>query len=155
MAVNKDEWSRDEFLNEVYEELYRRAATCMRGLPGDHTLQQMALINEVFLKLNGAGSSLWDDRTRFLATASQAKHQVLIDHARKHGRQKSTPSGERTPLDQVVIEFEEHAIELEALGAALKRLAERDPEIARAVELRSKVTGPSYIPGSTRRSSEA
>jgi RNA polymerase sigma-70 factor (ECF subfamily) len=133
--LGRDE-SLDELLEQVYGELHRRAANCMRGQPGDHTLQPTALINEVYLKLNGTGSSLWNDRTRFLATASRAMRQVLIDHARKRGRLKNEPPGERTPLDRVVVEFEEHALDLEALDAALERLAERDPTMARAVELR-------------------
>lgn len=108
----------------------------MRGQPGDHTLQATALISEVYLRLNCAGSSLREDRTRLLATAATAMRQVLVDHARKRGRQKNKPPGERTPLDQVVVEFEQHAIDLEALDTALRRLSDQDPESARAVELR-------------------
>lgn len=128
--------SRDALFAEVYEELRRRAANQMRGQRGDHTLQPTALINEVYLKLNRGGSSLWSNRTRFLATASQAMRQVLIDHARRRGRQKNKPPGEREPLDQVVVAYEENAIDLLALDSALNRLAEMDPEMTRAVELR-------------------
>lgn len=135
--------SKDEDLvAQLYEELHRRANRYMRGQRGDHTLQPTALINEAYMKLAAAGSSLWTDRTRFVATASRAMRQVLVDHARKKGQLKNSPPGNRTPLDQITIEFEENAIDLLALDDALNRLAERDPDMARAVELR-------YFGGST------
>lgn len=127
---------RDALLAEVYEELHRRAAMYMRGQRGDHTLQTTALINEAFVKLGEADSSLWRDRTRFIATASRAMRQVLIDHARRRKAEKRKPPGERVPLDRVLVQFEARAVDLVELDGALKRLEERDPEMARAVELR-------------------
>jgi len=130
------ESSDGELLAELYDELHRRANRYMRGQRGDHTLQPTALINEAYVKLSAAGSSLWTDKTRFIATASRAMRQVRADHARKRGQVKNTPPGDRTPLDQITIGFEENAIDLPALDDALNRLAARDSDMARAVELR-------------------
>ena len=127
---------RDELLDEVYDELHRRAAHYMRGEGKDHTLQASALINEAYVRLGAAGSSLWSDRTRFVATASRAMRHILIDHARRKRRGKHEPPGERVPLDGVLVEFENNAIDLLELDDALQRLEERDPEMTRAVEMR-------------------
>lgn len=121
---------------ELYDELHRRAIGYMRGQRGDHTLQPTALVNEAYMRLASAGNRAAGDRKHFLATASQAMRHVLVDHARQRTRLKKNPPGERMPLDQITVSFEENAVDLLVLNDALDRLAERDPDMARAVELR-------------------
>lgn len=132
----EDEKGDEELLAQLYDELHRRAIGYMRGQRADHTLQPTALVNEAYMRLANSGSSLWSDRPRFLATASRAMRHVLVDHARRRGRLKNSPPGERTPLDQITLGFEENALDLLALDEAIDSLAERDPDMARAVELR-------------------
>jgi len=128
--------SRDALLSELYSELHRRAAQCMRDQRPSHTLQPTALVHEVFLKMCGRADPVWRDRVRFLSVAAQAMRHVLVDHARSRGRAKRTPHGEQLGLDQVFIEYEDRALDLVALDAALHKLSGFDPQMARAVELR-------------------
>ena len=120
----------------LYAELRERAGHYMRGQPAGHTLQPTALVNEVYLKLSTSGDSTWNDRVHFLATASRAMRQVLVDHARCRAREKRTPPGTAVPLDQIVLGYEERAVDLMALDEALADLAGFDATMARAVELR-------------------
>ena len=121
--------------DSLYRELHRRAEHLMRGQPKNHTLQATALVNEVFLKLHGVDPST-EDRSHYLAVASRAMRQVLVDHARAKGRQKRNPNGEKLPLDDVMVSYEERAHDLVALDEAVARLGEFDETMARAVELR-------------------
>jgi len=61
---------------------------------------------------------------------------VLVDHARRRNRLKRTSPGERMALDQIVVSYEERALDLQALDAALQRLTEFDEPMARAIEMR-------------------
>ena len=123
------------FRRELYEELRKRAARCMADQPGHHTLQATALVHEIFLKLHAHEPS-WEDRKRFLAVASKAMRQILVDHARGRGRDKRRAPGERVALDDIAVTYDDRAIDLLALEDALTRLSEVDPEMAQAVELR-------------------
>jgi RNA polymerase sigma factor (TIGR02999 family) len=138
--MTSDDWSRDELLDglmeEVYGELHRRAENCMRGQPGDHTLQPSALINEAYLKLNRAGSSLWRDRTRFLATASQAMRQVLIDHAERRAAIKRGGDAQFVTFEESALGQTSNAEQLLSLNQALERLGEHDPRLVQIVEYR-------------------
>jgi RNA polymerase sigma factor (TIGR02999 family) len=125
----------DELLAELYTELRARAERFMRGQPRDLTLQTTALVNEACLKLFGQERLAGADRTHLLALASTAMRSVLVDHARARGRVKRLPPGERLPIDEVHVAFEERAIDLLALDEALKKLAAFDPCMARVVEL--------------------
>jgi RNA polymerase sigma factor (TIGR02999 family) len=125
----------DELLAELYTELRARAERFMRGQPRDLTLQTTALVNEACLKLFGQERLAGADRTHLLALASTAMRSVLVDHARARGRVKRLPPGERLPIDEVQVAFEERAIDLLALDEALKKLAVFDSCMARVVEL--------------------
>ncbi|HED65672.1 MAG TPA: sigma-70 family RNA polymerase sigma factor [Planctomycetes bacterium] len=122
--------------SELYQELRKRAAYLMRSQPKDHTLQATALVNEFFLKVHGQPGPKESDRARFLALASHVMRNLLVDHARGRNRRKRTPDGERVYLDEAVVSYEERALDLVALDEALEELAEFDPDMARAVEMR-------------------
>lgn len=130
-----DPAAQNELWQFLYRELHAHAARAMRAQRPDHTLQPTALVNEVWLRIEGSLGGL-HGREHFLATVSRAMRQVLVDAARKSKAHKRTPSGKRTPLEELVVEFEERSIDLEALDRALKTLAQADPEMARVVELR-------------------
>ena len=65
-----------------------------------------------------------------------ARSLVLVDHARRKGRDKRTPRGERRLLDVMVGAVEDRAHDLLALDEALDRLAAFDPQLERLVDLR-------------------
>lgn len=135
-ANNGDVTANEALLAAVYDELHQRAATLMRGQPATHTLQATALVNEAYIKLVGPRSLPFENRTHFLAVAATAMRQILVDHARSKGRAKRAALGARVPLDGLVVEYEQRAIDLDLLDRAMSDLAAFDPEMARAVELR-------------------
>ena len=65
--------------------------------------------------------------------------RILIDHARKHGRQRHGGEWKRVTLDTGVTEQADMGLEAEeliSLDAALDKLAAIDPREAQVVELR-------------------
>ena len=122
---------------ELYMQLRRLAALQMgRQSPG-HTLQTTALVNEAYLKLGERAD--WNSKAHFMAAAARAMRSILVDHARTKGRRKRRAEGVRVPLDAVLEAYEGEAFKIDALDAALERLAgrgEKGRQAARVVELR-------------------
>jgi RNA polymerase sigma factor (TIGR02999 family) len=127
--------AQDGLLGELYSELRRRAERFMRGQPRDLTLQTTALVHEACLKIFGQERLEGADRAHLLALASTAMRSVLVDQARARGRIKRLPPGERVPIDDLQVAYEDRAVDLLALDDALARLATFDPPMAKAVEL--------------------
>ncbi len=104
-----DERSVAELLPLVYAELKVIAARELDRGPegagggaggrwrGGHTLQPTALVHEAFLKLVG-NDKKWSGRDHFMAVASKAMRQVLVDHARKKNSDKRG-GGKRVELN--------------------------------------------------------
>lgn len=128
-----DASASQELFEIVYGDLRARAARLMQS-PG-HTLQPTAVVNEAWMKL-AANESAWENRGHFLAVASRAMRQVLVDHARAKKSQKRGGDSERVELDTAVQIFQERARDLVELDAALERLQAIDPSLMHLVELR-------------------
>ena len=73
---NADENDRNRLVALVYPELRRLAERHMRGERPDHTLRTSGLINEFFLDLARQEGQVWQNRSHFLAAASQAMRGV-------------------------------------------------------------------------------
>lgn len=131
-----DEAARAQLFTLLYDELHARAKRLARQHGGHETVCATAIVNEVFVRIAGAGACSWKDRDHFLAAASRAMRHVLIDYARARGRLKRTPDGVQLGIEEIVGHYEERAVDLEALDRALTRMVEFNPEMARAVELR-------------------
>lgn len=126
-----------ELFDRVYAQLHKQAAGLMQAQRQNHTLQASALVNEAYMKLVGGSSRQWNDRTHFFAVAARAMRSVLIDHARSKSRKKRSADGQqRVPLEEISLVYEERAVNLLDLDAALDELARRDETAARIVELR-------------------
>ena len=119
----------------LYVELHQIAKNHMADQAPQHTLQATALVHEAYLRLLTSKEERCRNRTHFLALASRAMRCVLVDHARRKYRTKRTAPGEQLPLDQIVVSFEERALDLPALDSALQRLSEFDLPMARAIEM--------------------
>lgn len=119
----------------VYEELRRLAMQYMRHERKDHTLQPTALVHESYLRLIGQRLPEFENRGHFYAVASQLMRQVLVDHARSHRAAKRGGGNTREDLGDFEPIVEGIRWDLLALDAALRRLAEENPEQAKAVEL--------------------
>jgi RNA polymerase sigma factor (TIGR02999 family) len=104
--------------------------------PG-HTLQPTALVHEAYLRLVGQVQITWDGRGHFYAAAADAMRRILIEHARKRGRQKRGGDWRRLTLDSVDLAQEPVPVEeIVSVDEAIRRLEERDERMARIVRLR-------------------
>jgi RNA polymerase sigma-70 factor, ECF subfamily len=120
----------------IYGELRRKAAYLLRNERQGHTLQATALVNEVFLKLEGNAKVQWQNRTHFFAVAARAMRHILVDYARQHRRDKRGGRAVFVPLDEALAVGPEVSADLLLLDQALDRLMAVDPRKAKVVELR-------------------
>ncbi len=123
----------------LYDELREMARREMSRERSSHTLQPTALVNEVYVRLVGGRDITFADRESFFAAAATAIRRVLVDHARRRGREKRGGGRLQVPLEGLDVAdpfepFEDE--ELLALDDALAKLAAMDPTKARIVELR-------------------
>lgn len=121
----------------VYGELRGLAARQLAAERPGHTLQATALVHEAFLRLMQQDSSGARTTSEFLGVAALAMRRILVDHARKRGRQKRGGGAAAvTVLDGLADQWGERAIDLVALDEVLAQLASRDAQKAKLVELR-------------------
>lgn len=121
----------------VYEELRKLAAQRMAHEAPGQTLDATALVHEAYLRLVGTQpQQRWDGRGHFFAAAAEAMRRILIDAARRKGSQKHGGGRQRLDLLDCELAVDSTGEELFAVDAALSKLAIREPELAKLVELR-------------------
>lgn len=120
----------------LYQELRHQARLHMRREAPGHVLQTTALVHETFLRLVEGDAVQLNDRTHFLAAAARVMRHVLIDLARRQGRQKRGARALHVPLAPDTLATDPHSVDLAALDQALDALAAFDARKARVVELR-------------------
>jgi RNA polymerase sigma factor (TIGR02999 family) len=132
-----DPQAAGQLLPLVYAELRRLAAQKLaREAPGQ-TLDATALVHEAYLRLVGnAPEQPWDSRGHFFAAAAEAMRRILVESARRKHRRKHGGGCQREDLDAAAVAAPVPDEDLLALDAALRKLAEQDPQKAQLVELR-------------------
>jgi RNA polymerase sigma factor (TIGR02999 family) len=136
-AAAGDRRAAADLLPLVYDELRKLAAARMAAEAPGQTLQPTALVHEAYLRLVGpADDRRWDGRGHFFAAAAEAMRRILVDAARRKGRDKHGGDRRRVDLEQAAPAAPDPRHDLVALDAALTRLAAEDPQAARLVELR-------------------
>ena len=135
-AGGGDAAASGKLFETVYAELRRIARRQLAASPPNATLSTTALVHEAYLRLSGDSRWAVRDRCHFFALAARAMRHVLVDHARRRGRQKRGGGAAVLDLDQHEVAAPERAEELVALDSALERLDAVDPELARLVEMR-------------------
>lgn len=103
---------------------------------GGSTLETTALVHEAYLKLAGNASGTWRDQAHFRAVASVAMRHILVDRARARATHKHGVGFTRVTLDDDSVAAADEPEALLAIDAALDRLSEVSPRLARVVELR-------------------
>ncbi len=133
-----DESAAETLLPLVYEELRKLAAHWLAHQPLGQTLQPTALVHEAFLRLVGdPGSQSWQNRGHFFSAAAVAIRRILVENARRKGRQKHGGDFRRQEIDlSANIAAPEIREDLIALDEALTKLSESAPQAAQLVELR-------------------
>jgi len=131
-----DQAALEHALPIIYRELRDLAAAHLAGERPGHTLQPTALVHEAYLRLVEGRPISYQDRTHFLAVASRAMRQVLVDHAVRRRAIKRGGTSHRVPLEATLILFEERCFDLIALDEALEHLSGIDATQSQIVELR-------------------
>jgi RNA polymerase sigma factor (TIGR02999 family) len=131
-----DPQAADHLLPLVYDELRRLAAQKLAQEKPGQTLQATALVHEAYLRLVGSKDPGWDSRGHFFAAAAEAMRRILVESARRKGRQKRGGGPARVDLEDAELACRMPPHELLALDEALAQLAVEDPVKARLVELR-------------------
>lgn len=138
------QWSRgdrdalDRVLPLVYEELRKIAARQLRHESPADSVDPTDLVHALYLQLVAQQRASWLNRSQFFAIAATMMRRILVDHARtrladKRGGTSITISltsladapAAGSPVSDVL-----------SIDRALERLAQRDPEHARIVEMR-------------------
>jgi RNA polymerase sigma factor (TIGR02999 family) len=129
--------SSDALLKLVYAELHRQAHRYLQKERAGHTLQTTALVHEAYLKLVGQKSVAWESRSHFFAIAATMMRRILIDYAKTKHRVRRGGIHSDLPLENALtISVGETDFDLLALDEALDRLAAKEVQLARVVELR-------------------
>src|SRR5437773_11539348 len=126
-----------QLLPLVYDELRRLAAARMAAEASGHTLQPTALVHEAYLRLVGGEQPQdWHGRSHFFAAAAEAMRRILVEAARRKGRERHGGGRQRLPLIDLDVAAEPPDEDLLALSEALDRLAAVNARAAELVKLR-------------------
>ncbi len=127
----------DSAIDALYADL-RQAARRERFRAGrPNTLQTTAVLHEAYIKLSNRDE--WESREHFLAVAATAMRHVLIDAARERMSAKRGSGIRPVALDEVDGVPDANAgddLQLIAVGGALQRLEQLDPDLAKLVDCR-------------------
>ena len=134
---DRGDGAADALLRLVYAELHRQAPRYLQKERAGHTLPTTALVHEAYLKLAEQKSVAWESRSHFFAIAATMMRRILIDYAKTKHRVKRGGVHSDLPLENALtIGVGETDFDLLALDEALDRLAAKEAQLARVVELR-------------------
>jgi len=135
-AADGDPDALDRAFQIVYEELKWLAGRQRSRWSGDYTLNTTALVHEAYVKLVGSTGSAWNDRAHFLAVATRAMRQILVNYAEQRRAEKRGGGSPHVSLSDVNPVAPGSEDEVLALHDALSRLATVNERQARVVEAR-------------------
>ena len=133
-AVKGDAAAARRVYEQLYDELHRVARAQRRSWQGNETLNTTALIHEAYLKL--IGSSAFENRAHFFASASRAMRQVLVSYARERAAEKRGGGVPNVTLRTGPQVDDRGLLDMIALDEALTRLAEESERGCRIAECR-------------------
>jgi len=122
-----------DVFDRVYDELRRMAAGQVRADAGV-SFSPTELVHEAYLRLFACQAPSFADRAYFFAAT--AMRRVRVDHARTRRAVKRGGGQRRVDLDSGAAAVPEPDLDLVALDQALNKLAAKDPDRAKLVELR-------------------
>lgn len=133
----------DQLFPLVYRELHSLAKSQRKRWSGNDTLNTTSLLHEVYLKLADQHAPAWKNRSHFLAVASRAMRQILIDYAKRRNRAKRGGGYLHVSFEEMREALrmpggltDERLDALAALDASLDRLEAANPRHSRIVECR-------------------
>lgn len=127
----------DDIYAIVYDELKRMATYKIRQENPDLTYSRTELVHETYLKMLNQSEISFNDKSHFLAIASNCMRQVLIDHARKKSADKRGGNPERkTYVDEMFSRDKDMVNELLDIDEALDRLAKLNSRLSSVVTMK-------------------
>jgi RNA polymerase sigma factor (TIGR02999 family) len=132
-----DSNAAEQLLPLVYEELRKLAAQRLAEEKPGQTLQPTALVHEAYVRLVDVDFvQPWDSRGHFFAAAAEAMRRILVEQARRKGRERHGGGLKRVDLLADEIAATPSDDQILALDAALTRLAAVRPQAAELVKQR-------------------
>jgi RNA polymerase sigma factor (TIGR02999 family) len=132
-----DPHAAEQLLPLIYDELRRLAAEKMSQEKPGQTLQATALVHEAYMRLvDGEKVQQWDSRSHFFAAAAEAMRRILVESARRKGRQKHGGTMQSVDLDENQWVTNTKPEQLLAVDEALSKLEQEDSTAAAIVKLR-------------------
>ena len=128
--------SAEELFPLVYNELRRLAGARMAGEVRQHTLQATALVHEAWLRMVRDEDRSWENKASFFSAASLAMRRILVEHARRKGRQKRGGAQKRVDLEITDLADSEPDEKIVLVEDALIQLEQRHPEWAKIVVMK-------------------
>jgi RNA polymerase sigma-70 factor (ECF subfamily) len=135
-SQSRGEHSIEQLLPVVYEELRLMAQRRLRHERDVHTLSPTELVHEAYLRLTGTKEVTERGRAYFFAAAAQAMRRIVVDHARRRGRQKRGGGRIAITLDDQLEFTNDAGVELPDIDDGLRQLALIAERPARVVECR-------------------
>lgn len=126
----------DRLVPLVYDELRAMAERRLRTDGADLTLSPTELVHEAYLRLADASRVTARGRAYFFASAARAMRQIIVDHARRRGRQKRGGSARPITLDDTMALTGTAGIDALDLERGLDRLSLLAERSVRVVECR-------------------
>ena len=129
----------DRVLPLVYEELRKIATRQLRDDIAAQSIDPTDLVHALYLQLVAQHRAHWLNRSQFFGVVASMMRRILVDHAR--ARLADKRGGATTTMSLTSLHADApggHAAvsDVLAIDRALERLAARNPEHARIVEMR-------------------
>lgn len=132
-----DQTALERLLPLIYDECRLIASRQLRHEHRQHTLDPTALVHEAYLRLVGQRHATWENRAQFFGVVAQVMRRILVDYARARSAKKRGGSAVLVSLDAAAEDSPApQATDIIAIDDALERLAARDPDQVRIIELR-------------------
>lgn len=132
-----DPSAAEDLLPLIYDELRALAAAKMADESPGHTLQATALVHEAYIRLVDVDQAQhWNSRGHFFGAAAEAMRRILVESARRKGRQRRAGSLQRCELasdDLVTYPIDDEVLDLDA---AITSLGNIDAQSAELVKMR-------------------
>jgi RNA polymerase sigma factor (TIGR02999 family) len=126
----------DRLVALVYDDLRRIARRQLGRLRPGQTINSTGLVHEAYLKMVDHSRMSLQDRSHFFAVSARAMRQILVDHARRRGRQKRGANRKATDLDEAMTPVAAEAERILLIHDALDRLTAVDARLTQVVECR-------------------
>jgi RNA polymerase sigma factor (TIGR02999 family) len=132
-----DPQAAEKLLPLVYDELRKLAAHKMAQEKPGQTLQATALVHEAYLKLVDVEKvQHWNSRGHFFGAAAEAMRRILVESARRKGRQKRGGDVKQCDVYEIEIAAPVKPSETLAVDAALESLEIHNELATKLVKLR-------------------